>query len=267
VWSLVVGGNVGALATVILSHVALPGIRHRLCWEPEARRELFKFGKWITASTAFTFLATQGDRALLSTFVSITMVGVYSVASNMSQVLLNVASRLTNSVLFPVYSAWGREGPGKLREKMASVRAKTLVLFLLPACLLAVIGDPLIRFLYDSRYHEAGWMLPLMSVAMILHILTITVDPVLLATGDSYRHMLLTTFKGSVVFVSMAVGGYLHGVYGLLLGSIVGRALQYPLLVWSVRGKGAWMPLQDVCAVAGSGAFILAGRALVHGLM
>jgi hypothetical protein len=79
--------------------------------------------------------------------------------------------------------------------------------------------------------------------------------------------MTLTALKGIVVFVSMAVGGYLHNVYGLLLGAIVGRALQYPLLVYSVRGKGAWMPLQDAVALGASGAVIVAGRALVHALM
>ncbi len=61
----------------------------------------------------------------------------------------------------------------------------------------------------------------------------------------------------------MVVGGYLNGVHGVLIGSIVGRALQYPLLVVALRGKGLWMPWLDLGAVAAAMTVIFAGRALV----
>lgn len=263
VWALIAGGLTSAFVSVVLSHVALPGIRHRLTWDRTARSELFRFGKWITVSTAFTFLASQGDRAILSTFVSIGMVGIYSVAANLVQAIQTLFGRLSNAVLFPVYASWERESTEKLQRQFSRVRTRTLWWFLLPPCGLAIIGEPLIRLLYDSRYHEAGWMLTLMSVALIFHVLVITVDPILLATGDSYRHMVLTISKGAVVFVAMAIGGYWDGTRGLLLGSIAGRALQYPLMVAVVRSKRVWMPWLDVAAIVGCGIAIAAGRFLV----
>jgi O-antigen/teichoic acid export membrane protein len=263
VWALVVGGNVGALVSVVLSHLALPGIKHRMLWNRECAKELLGFGKWITFSTAFSFLAAQGDRAILSTFVSLSMVGIYSVATNITQVPGNVLAKLQSSILFPVYSRWGRGDRKELADKVYRVRLKTLAAFLAPPCVIAVVAEPTIRLLYDSRYHEAGWMLSLMCIALVLHTLTTTIDPILLATGDSFAHMWLTMSKGLVVFLAMVVGGYLNGVHGVLIGSIVGRGLQYPLLVVALRGKGLWMPWLDLGAVAGALAFIFAGRALV----
>ncbi len=126
VWALVVGGTVGALVSVVLSHMALPGIKHRMLWNRECAKELLGFGKWITFSTAFSFLAAQGDRAILSTFVSLSMVGIYSVATNITQVPGNVLAKLQSSILFPVYSRWGRGDRKELADKVYRVRIKTL---------------------------------------------------------------------------------------------------------------------------------------------
>jgi O-antigen/teichoic acid export membrane protein len=266
VWALVFGGLTSSLVSVALSHVLLPGIRHRLRWDKSASKELVRFGRWVTMSTAFTFLASQGDRAILSTFVSLSMVGVYSVAANLAQTVVGVFNRLSDAVLFPAFAGWGREGPQKLKEQFYRVRLKTLWWFLLPPCVMIIIGAPTVRLLYDIRYHEAAWMLPLMGVSLLLHVLVITMDPVLLATGDSYRHMLVTIAKGLLVFVAMIVGGHLDGVRGVLIGNIVGRVLQYPIVVAAVRSKGAWTPWLDLAGILGSAAIILLGRWLLGDL-
>ncbi|HWP09437.1 MAG TPA: oligosaccharide flippase family protein [Polyangiaceae bacterium] len=263
VWALVVGSVVGSFVSVVLSHVVLPGIRHRLHWERGSSKELFKFGRWVTLSTAFSFLASQGDRAILSTFVSLTMIGVYSVAANLQQTALGIFNRLGDSVLFPMYATWGREDPAKLKAKLRQVRIKTLWWFMLPPCGMAILGAPVVRLLYDARYHEAAWMLPLMGVSLLLHVLVITIDPILLATGDSFRHMLVTIAKGLMVFLAMVIGGHVDGVRGVLLGSIAGRALQYPLVALAIRSKGAWTPWIDLIGVTASAVLIVGARALL----
>lgn len=263
VWALVVGQISGTAAAVVLSHFALPGIRHRLRLEPEARRELLKFGRWITVSTAFSFLAMQGDRAILSMFVSMGMIGIYSIAWNLSQLVSTVCSRLTSAVLFPIFSSWGRQGPEQLRSRLYNVRVKTLALFMLPPCLLAIFGSHVTEVMYDDRYHEAGWMVSLLSLAAIPKILVMTAEPVLLATGDSYRHMKLTISRAVVTLTSMTVGGFAGGLKGILIGNIVGSLLEYPLLVMAVRTKGVWMPWLDLLAFASSIGAVALGRYLL----
>jgi O-antigen/teichoic acid export membrane protein len=57
VWAMIAGGLAGAFCKMVLSHFLVPGYRVRPQWDRECSRELFKFGKWIFLSTAFTFFA------------------------------------------------------------------------------------------------------------------------------------------------------------------------------------------------------------------
>lgn len=262
VWALVFGSTASAIVTVALSHLALPGIRHRLCWDEQSRKELFGFGRWITMSTAFTFLQLQADRLILSTFTSMALIGVYSVASNLSQVAVMVGGKLTGSVLFPLYATWGREDKGRLGRQLYRARIRVLALFLIPPCLLVALGPPIIDLLYDDRYREAGAMLSLLSLAVVPQVITMTADPVLLAVGDSYRHMVLTIARGFLSLVCMAIGGYLDGVHGLIIGSIVANLAQYPFLVRGLRAHGCWMPWLDLGAVAYAALWIGLGTLL-----
>jgi O-antigen/teichoic acid export membrane protein len=65
VMALVLGGVLQAGAKLLLTHYGLPGARNRFRWEKSAAQELIRFGKWIFLSTAFWFLTSQGDRAIL----------------------------------------------------------------------------------------------------------------------------------------------------------------------------------------------------------
>ena len=263
VWALVFGGTASALVSVALSHFALPGIRHRLSWDEQSRKELFGFGRWITMSTAFTFLSMQADRLILSTFTTMAMIGLYSVASNLSQVAVMIGSKLTGSVLFPLYATWGRESKARLEQQLYRARIRVMALFLIPPALLVAFGGPVVELLYDDRYREAGWMLSLLSLAVIPQVITMTADPVFLAVGDSYRHMVLTIARGISSLVCLAIGGYLAGVRGLIIGSIFANVVPYPFLVRGLRAHGCWMPWLDLAAVAYAGTLILVGRLLL----
>jgi O-antigen/teichoic acid export membrane protein len=263
VWALVIGGTVASAISVVLSHVALPGIKHRLCWDKESRTELFKFGRWITLSTAFTFLSMQADRLIVSTFASMAMIGIYSVASNLSQVVTTVGSRLTGAILFPLYAAWNREGKEMLHRQAFRARVRLMALFLIPPCIMVPFGPPIIELLYDSRYHEAGWMLSLLSLSVIPQVIVLTSASVLLAVGDSYRHMSYTVSRGIVTLGAMAIGGYLSGIKGVIYGTIAGNALQYPFLVRALRAHGCWMPWLDLAAATYALALVGIGEVVV----
>jgi O-antigen/teichoic acid export membrane protein len=190
------------------------------------------------------------------------VIGVFSVATNLAQVVSSTCSRLISSVLFPLFSMWNREQPGALSRRLRLVRGKILAVFLLPPCLLAIFGDFIIQSLYDNRYHDAGWMLTWLSIGLIPQLMVMTTEPILLASGDSFRHMTLTVLKGIVTVGAVAIGGFLDGVRGILIGSVVGSALQYPLLIPVARSTKVWMPMQDLLAVVLSGMLIYFGKML-----
>jgi O-antigen/teichoic acid export membrane protein len=84
IWALVGGTFITAIAKLYLSHRLNPGKANRLAWNQEVIQEISTFGKWIFLSTATTFLASQADRLICGKLLSLSMLGVYTVAFNLA---------------------------------------------------------------------------------------------------------------------------------------------------------------------------------------
>lgn len=246
VWALVVGGLASTLFRMVMGHVMLPGIVHRLAWEREARTELVRFGRWIFLSSAFTFLASQGDRLILGYLLSMSELGIYSIAFALSQTFVMAFSVLSSKVLFPLYSRLMADDPYWARQKMKRLRMVLLGGAVVPSCFLVIFSRPIIRILYDSRYQDAGWMLGLLAIAAIPGIVNLSINPILLARGDSFSMMVYNLIKSVLMLGLMLVGGSLAGVQGLIQGYVASQFAEYLVLVCFVKRYGVLMPLIDL---------------------
>ncbi len=264
VWALVVGGLVGSLSRTIMGYVFLPGIPHRPAWEPEARAELVRFGRWIFISTAFTFLASQGDRLILGYLLTMSELGIYSIAFALSQTFVMAFTTLSNSVLFPLYSRLASDDPYWALYKMRRLRMVLLAGAVVPSCLLILFSRPIINLLYDSRYQDGGWMLGLLAIGAIPTVVNLSLSPMMLARGDSFRMMTYNAIKSVLMLGLMLLGGSQAGVKGLIAGYVSSQFAEYLLLVGFIRRYGVWMPMIDLayfalCFALLAGAKTLAG--------
>lgn len=248
VWALVIGGVIRAVVICGLSYVMLPGPRAHFAWDRDAAREIYRFGRWIFVSTALTFLLQQGDRAILGAFITPEQLGIYAIAAMLSRALLEVLLRLNGQVLFPIYSRLANSKPDQLRRRILQTRALLLAGFLPVTWILVVWGSRIVHFLYDTRYADAGWMLQALAAGTAGAIIATTTGSVLLAVGDSARYMILQISRGTLMVAGMALGGWLAGMYGLVLGIAVSKFLDYPVLAWSIRRYGVWLPKLDAVA-------------------
>jgi len=249
VWPLVAGLLVNAGLSTALTHVALGGPAMRLRLDPEAARQLIRFGRWLFLSSILTFTAGQLDRIILGKMLDVTELGVYAVAFMMAQIMVALTHELARSVLYPVYARSGELGPAHLRTQVRRYRLALLAVTLPPSLLLYLAGPEIIRFLYDSRYWEAGWMLQVLAVGAMLSSIIIPAESVLVATGNSYRHMLLQGVGAVAMTLCMALGFWLSGTPGLIVGYALAGLVQYPFLAYFIRPCGVWMPKLDSAAV------------------
>jgi O-antigen/teichoic acid export membrane protein len=255
IWAIVAGILVGTVARTSLSHLILPGIPNRFAWDPTARSELVRFGRWIFVATAFTLLITQGDRLVLSTFVSLAVLGVYSIGAQLAQIATTMVGKVSSGVLFPLYSRIAEQGPELLRSRLLRVRRAALAGTLPMPVLLVAFGDQLVMLLYSNRFADAGWMVQLLSIGTAFDIITLTMSPIILAQGDSFRHMVVVMIRGVLYLTLMILGGSLAGIQGLVGGVVLSQLLTYPILAIAIRKSGTWMPLLDLLAITGSIAF------------
>lgn len=262
--ALVAGSLVSALLLCVGSHALLPG-RDGFGMEREALRDILRFGRWIFLSTALTFLMLQADRLVLGGFLDVGTLGVYSIAAMLSAMVVDVVTRLSVSILFPVFAQFARNESPAIRSQVTRLRLGVLALGLPPLWLIAIVGPELVRFLYDARYAEAGPMAQVLAVGAIASVLAATQERLLLALGRSDHHLGAQAVGAATVLGGIALGGAVGGLFGALVGLAAGRWLGYAAVVYWVRRHGLWVPLADAAVVMASAVAIGGGLWLWSG--
>jgi O-antigen/teichoic acid export membrane protein len=130
-------------------------------------------------------------------------------------------------------------------------------------CVLAIWGQPIAQLLYTDKYQGLGWILQLLALGGIFHAVELTMSPVLLARGDSFRHMLVLISRAVLLIACMIVGGAVDGQFGFVLGVAVAQVLYYPVLAWAVHRHGVWMPRLDLLVMASPAAVVALGILLL----
>jgi O-antigen/teichoic acid export membrane protein len=182
VWALVISSLVSAALKTTLSHLALPGHPNRFAWEPEARKTLFEFGRWIFLSTALAFLSGQSDRLILGKLASTATLGVYAIAVNLAALPASVISQLSNRILYPITAAARRQGG----REWTSIRSKHSRLLLLLAPIVAVgvvLAPPAVSLLYRPAYWEVGPLAAWLSIGTWLSAVSTSYTIVLMAAS------------------------------------------------------------------------------------
>ncbi len=229
--ALVFGGTVTALMTCLLSRHLLPERRPDQ-WgiDKEQARQIFRFGRWILISTALTFLFVEADKIVLGKLLTTRDLGIYSIAALSSVVVLELITRLSTDILFPLYAKMYRSNSDTELADTAQLRFAIAILGSLPLWLIALFGQEIIGLLYDSRYQSAGWMAQILAIGTVAQVLVATSERALLAKGNSYLHMCITGTRTILVFSGMAIGILIAGIPGLLYGLVVSRWLGWVLV-------------------------------------
>ena len=183
VWALVWGTVLTKIVSVIWSHFLEKKHRNWFFLERDAIRELLSFGKWVFFSTAMMFLATQADRVLLGKLFPLVLFGVYNIAVIFAELPKQILTRLSASVIFPVMTQFADLPRDQFRKKILDKRMVLLFPLALMVAVFAGFGDLIIDMLYDERYRQAGWMLPLLSLGMWPFVLCTSIDRCFFAIG------------------------------------------------------------------------------------
>ena len=217
IWALVVGNLVSESLKTIVSHRLIPGSHNRLTWEKKAIADIFAFGKWIFASTAMTFLAAQADRIILGKLLTFQLLGIYNIALIFAELPKMVMMKIGNQVIFPVISRQVSLPRQYLREKILHKRMLILMTAIPLLAILVSFGDFLILGLYDRRYQDAAWMLPILALGIWPNLLTVTMSPSLLAIGQPLYAAWGNFFKFCYMVIALPIGFSLLGVPGAVI--------------------------------------------------
>ncbi|MGK7889623.1 MAG: oligosaccharide flippase family protein [Leptolyngbyaceae cyanobacterium] len=255
VWALVAGGLFGSATKAIISHVWGSNVRNRFMWDKESAQALVKFGRWIFISTIMAFLLKYGDRLVMGKFLTTSDLGIYSIAAMMAGVIEQILGRITNKVLFPLYSKLNHLPMEKLRPRIKKVRLALMGALLPPLWIMVIFGTDLVKLLFDPRYHSGGWILQVLSAGMIVLVASV-IGPFYMAYGNSFLMMQLQAVQSVLLIAAMIVGGMVWGPNGVIVGIAAKRLLFYPIQTSVYHKYSLWIPELDALGLLGSAAII-----------
>lgn len=250
IWALVLGGTVASVVKLALSHLCLPGAGFRFGWEPEARRELARFGRWIFLSTVCGFLLSQGDKLILGKYLSLEALGVYNIGFFLASFPLLLGRALIERMVIPLYR---EHPPAESAENFARLRRMRTILtggILGLLAMMALSGVWLVGLLYDPRFTLAGPVVVLIAVAQMPQAIGLSYDFVALAAGESRRFFFQMAPRAGAQTALMLLGAHHLGLAGALGGQALASLLTYPLIVRLARRYGAWDAAHDAAFMA-----------------
>jgi O-antigen/teichoic acid export membrane protein len=249
-WAFAIGGLVGGTIRAVGTYFLIPERRPKFAWDKTAVQELLSFGRWMFIATAIMFLAEQSDRLILGRLLSFKVVGVYTVAATLANMPREVIKTLSYRVIFPTISNQADLPRETLRAKI--VRQRRLILFGC-AILLGIfvnIGDLIIARLYDQRYAEAMWMMPILCSGVWFSILFYTTSPALLALGKPLYSAQSNFLRFLTISIGMPLSFTMQGTLGVI---IVIALSDFPLYLANLYGlwrEKLFCLAQDIQATA-----------------
>ncbi len=258
IWSLILSGLVSQTVHMLVSHRMVPEVKNRFRWDPTAAKEIFSFGKWIFFSTATTFLADQVDRLMLGRLASFEVLGVYGIAYAFSDVPRQVLGALSQQVLFPAFAKLSHLPREEFRERVLKPRLAMLLIMGLCLAFFVCFGDIIIsglrdssgnllfRGLYNQKYAQAAWMLPLLAFGIWPRMLTQTTDKAFYALGKPQAPTFGYVAKFIFMLIAMPIGYHLAGIPGTMLVIMVNDLPYYVATSIGLQREGLSAYRQDM---------------------
>ena len=236
--AIVVGNIVSATVHTALSHV-LPGEhRDKFKIEPEARRQILGFGRWIFAASAVTFLANRGDQLVFGRLLGAAGLGLYNIAVALSELPEAVAQRLIGGVLYPAFSRGHLTHPDQMPRVYFRTRLALDGLLQTSLGGLAGVAPWVIALLYDERYQGAAVMLQVLALRTALGLMAQPCETYLTSLGLSQYGFRRQLYVAVTVYLLMPVGHALAGMMGLLWASVISRVASFVALWPAARQHG-----------------------------
>ena len=235
IWALVLGGVIGAAATLISSYLLIPGLRHRAMIDPESARQLLRFGKWVFFSSIIYFFAMNFDRLYFAKQITLSQLGVYTIARGLADTVSLFVMRASSTVLYPTVAAAGL-APLDLRRRLMKGRRTLLLAAALALGGFVGFSAIIVGKLYDARYAEAALILPILCIGVWFSILTSTNDSILMGLSRPAYPALSNAAKLLSYVVGVPLAFYFYGFIAAVAVISVGEIVKYCAL-WALSHK------------------------------
>jgi len=250
IWALSLGGYAAIIFKMVGSYWLVPGLRHKFTWNKEAIDEIRSFGRWIFIATMLMFLAEQSDRLILGKLLTFQSLGVYTIAYTLANIPREIIKQVSHRVIFPAISQQAELPRTDLRSKILRQRWRLLIASAVGVSLLIASGDMIIHKLYDQRYQEATWMMPILCLGIWFSVLFYTMSPALLAIGKPLYAAQSNLARLLVIGFGLPLAYSLKGILGAVILIAFSDFFPYLVLLYGLSQERLTCMTQDLQTTA-----------------
>lgn len=261
-WSRVVGQICVGLVTLYSAQ--------RFFWPRIDRAQLMpilKFGLPLAGANLINYTLLNADFAFIGRLLGPAVLGVYVLAFNVASWSSSVLGSTINSVAMSAFSESDPD-PAHLREKLSRWTRLTALVACPLAAMTTVLSSDIVIGLYGEKWAEAGGILAVLAIYGAVFTASLLLSNLLVATGQSWRVLLIQTVWLFTLVPSMWLSVSTFGVIGaawahvLTIGFVV-----MPTYVWALRSavpnlvgllsRATGGPLIASLAAAGAAAIVM----------
>ncbi len=262
VWAFVYASWLTAIYNVAVSHYLNRQTPNRIQWDWTTARQIMRVGPWILCSTMLTYLSTQLDKLMLGKMLPLAIFGTYTIATTMVEIPRTLLGRINNMVIFPVVSRRADLPRPELRAKLMRHRWPALMAMGAGIALMAGTGDLIIRLLYDKRYHDAAWIMPMLVLGLWPRAIMTTVDGAMMALGRLHYNPIGSLIRLAAIGLGLPLANRYFGLPGVVVMVAMSDLFNLGPSLYGRWRNGLSTSIQDLQATA----FILLILAVVLGI-
>lgn len=210
--------------------------------------EVLTFGRWIFFSSILMFLCASFDRLYLGKVAPLAVVGIYGIARTLADMPTFLAARVGYSVIFPIVSSAQNAARSDVRAQLSGVRFKLLLIAAAGVAFGISIADIAITLIYDARYHDAAWMLPLLLFGVWLAILCSINEYALLGFGKPAYNVVGNGIKLTYYVTMLPLAYQKMGIFGAIVAIVFSEIGRYAVIGIGQRREQFSFLQQDAAA-------------------
>lgn len=246
VMSLVWMGLAGAVVNTAMLWVQ-SGWRPSLIFDQQKFRYHFGFGSRMMFSGILDILFSNAYTLLIGKFYAPAQLGFYNRADSLKQLPVSTFSGILNKVTYPLFAEIKNDD---VRLKSVYKQIMKMVIFIIAPVLvmMAVLAEPLFRFLFTEKWLPAVPYFRILCVAGILYPLHAYNLNILSVKGRSDLFLRLEIIKKVLLLVVLA-GSFSFGIMGLIWGQVIFSVMAF-FINTHYSGKflkySSWEQLLDI---------------------
>lgn len=218
--ALVYGLLFGAMTEVVLSLIIIKP-RPKLKFKKNIFRIIIKTGKWITASTIFNYLFSEGDDAIVAKLLSKFDLGIYQLSYKISILPLTEVTQVINSVVFPVYVKIRDDTP-RLRSAFLKTLIVVILLTTFICSIIFMFPKIIVNVLLGESWKSAAQYIQLLAFFGLFRSIAVSCNPLF----NALHKQRYITYYSFVAFFSMVITIFplmnKYGLRGTIISVIIG---------------------------------------------